>query len=139
MIVLDTSATFELASTGSPEHERLAAVVAALDPPFLLSPFVLNELDYLIRTRLGSDPQRAFLREVAENAFDLCEFSAADVAEALDVIQSYAGLGLSLADASIVVLARRHGTGDLLSFDERDFRAIPGPGGRPFRLLPADL
>ncbi len=42
------------------------------------------------------------------------------------------------ADASIVVLAGRHQTLDILTLDERHFRAISGPRDRPFRLLPAD-
>ena len=49
-----------------------------------------------------------------------------------------ADLGLGLADASIVVLAGRHQTVDVLTLDERHFRAISGPHDRPFRLLPAD-
>jgi predicted nucleic acid-binding protein len=45
---------------------------------------------------------------------------------------------LGLADASIIVLARRYGCHDILTLDERHFRAITGPGGRPFRILPRD-
>jgi hypothetical protein len=41
-------------------------------------------------------------------------------------------------DASRVVLAERHHTLDVLTLDERHFRAITGPGGRPFRILPGD-
>jgi predicted nucleic acid-binding protein len=47
-------------------------------------------------------------------------------------------LGPGLADASIVVLADRYATLDLLTLDERHFRAVRGLGNRPFRLLPAD-
>ena len=39
---------------------------------------------------------------------------------------------------SIVVLAEKHGAIDVLSFDLRHFRAMRGPGGLPFRLLPDD-
>lgn len=110
-----------------------------LDGPFLISPFVAAELDYLLQSRFGAELQLDFLEELAVSAYRLCSFEAADVGEAVDVIKSYADLELSLADASIVVLARRYGTTDLLSADERDFRVITGPAGRPFRLLPADL
>jgi len=47
-------------------------------------------------------------------------------------------LELGIADASIVVLADRYATLDLLTLDERHFRAVQGPGNQPFRLLPAD-
>jgi predicted nucleic acid-binding protein len=45
---------------------------------------------------------------------------------------------MDLADASNVVLANRHDTLDMLTLDERHFRILRGPGGRPFRVLPAD-
>jgi hypothetical protein len=37
------------------------------------------------------------------------------------------------------VESERHQIHDVLTLDERHFRAIDGPGGRPFGLLPADL
>ena len=33
---------------------------------------------------------------------------------------------------------RRYGVTDVLTLDERHFRAIQGARGRPFRILPAD-
>jgi hypothetical protein len=56
----------------------------------------------------------------------------------VEVIGQYRDLELGLADASIVVLAERYGTVEILSLDERHFRALTGPDGRSFRLLPAD-
>jgi hypothetical protein len=53
-------------------------------------------------------------------------------------MERYADLRIGLADASVVVLANRHRTLDLLSTDESHFRALRGTGGRPFRLLPFD-
>jgi predicted nucleic acid-binding protein len=47
-------------------------------------------------------------------------------------------LRVSLAGASNVVLANRHGTLDVLTLDERHFRVLRGLGGRSFRILPAD-
>ena len=54
------------------------------------------------------------------------------------MLDRYVDLQLSLADASIVVLAERHGCSDVLTLDERHFRAVLGPRRRPFRLLPTD-
>ncbi len=54
-------------------------------------------------------------------------------------MRRYKDLRVGLADASIVVLAERHGTPDVLTFDQRHFRAMHGPGGRPFRVLPDDF
>ena len=64
--------------------------------------------------------------------------SGEDVAEAAEVIERFVDFQVGLADASVVVLANRHETLDVLTLDERHFRVLRGPGGRPFRLLPAD-
>lgn len=85
----------------------------------------------------GSREQPALLREISRGAYRLETFDAADVDEARDVFDRYTDLGVSLADASIVVLSRRHGVNDLL-LDERHFRVLRGAGDRRFRLLPAD-
>jgi predicted nucleic acid-binding protein len=112
--------------------------VEELEGPFLLSPFVLAELDYMLGTRHGQAAQMAMLGEVVDGAYELAEFARADVGAAVKVIRRYADLRIGLADASIVVLAERYRTVDVLTFDARHFRAIAGPGGRPFRLLPDD-
>ena len=89
-------------------------------------------------TRVGPGAARRVLGEVARGALSLEPFSAADVERAAAVIDAYADLEIGLADASLVVLAERHAVTDLLTLDERHFRAVRGPGGTAFRLLPAD-
>lgn len=104
----------------------------------MLSPFVLAELDFVLATRIGPSAALSLLAEVARGAYRLESFDAADVAAAHDVIEAYGDLDVGLADASIVVLAHRYGTTDVLTLDQRHFRTLRGPGGRPFRVLPAD-
>jgi predicted nucleic acid-binding protein len=139
LILVDTSAALQLASSTGHRHEDVLRVVEQLDGPFLLSPFVLAELDYLLIERHGQEKQLALLAQVAEGAYELAEFGRADVEATAGVMKAYADLRVGLADASIVVLAERHAAVDVLSFDYRHFRAMRGPGGRPFRLLPDDF
>ena len=103
-----------------------------------MSPFVLAELDYLVRNRLGDVAADRLLDEVSGGAYTLPAIGERDVAEARAVIGRYADLGIGLTDASIVVLARRYDVHDVLTLDERHFRTLRGPRDRPFRLLPAD-
>jgi uncharacterized protein len=138
LILVDTSAALQLASSTGQRHGDVLRVVEQLDGPFLLSPFVLAELDYMLIERHGQEKQLALLAEVVDGAYELAEFAREDVAAACEVMKRYADLRIGLADASIVVLADKHATSDLLSFDHRHFRAMRGPGGRPFRLLPDD-
>lgn len=137
MILLDTSGLIAALDSGERTHARAAASLASATPPRLLSPFVLAELDYLLAARVGHAARTSVLEEVQRGAYQLQAFSGSDVAEALKVMHRHSDLGVSLADASIVVLAARHDARDVLTLDERHFRVLT-VNGRPFRLLPAD-
>ncbi|HSO28284.1 MAG TPA: PIN domain-containing protein [Candidatus Sulfomarinibacteraceae bacterium] len=137
MILVDASGILAALDSGE-RHHRAALEVLKGRGSRLLSPMILAELDYLLAARAGGRAQRAFLQDVADGVYRLEPFTADDVREALTILDQYRDLDLGLADASVVVLARRHDTLDLLTLDERHFRAVLGPGGRPFRILPAD-
>jgi uncharacterized protein len=139
VIVLDTSGLLAAIDSNQRLHEAAREALDDARGPLLISPFVLAELDYLLATRVGNSAELALLGEVERGSYRLEHFSATDVGEARRVIERYADLGLGLADASNVVLAGRYETYDILTLDERHFRPVSGPGGRPFRLLPADL
>ncbi|HVY96832.1 MAG TPA: PIN domain-containing protein [Solirubrobacterales bacterium] len=139
MIVVDTSAVLQLASSTAHRHGDVVRVIERLDGPFLLSPFVLAELDYMLGERHGQRAQLAILGEVVDGAYELAPFGREDVFAAREVMERYGDLRVGLTDASLVVLAERHGTADVLTFDHRNFRAMSGPGGRPFRILPDDF
>ena len=138
MILLDTSGLLAAIDQSQRHHRVAAAALRAAAPPRILSPFVLAELDYLLGTRVTAAAQDAFLEQVESGAYRLAPFDGADVARARIVLDRYRDLRLGIADASIVVLAERHEAHDVLTLDERHFRALRGPGGRPFRLLPSD-
>jgi predicted nucleic acid-binding protein len=75
---------------------------------------------------------------VTRGAYRLELFDSDDLGAARRIMDRYADLRIGLTDASVVVLAQRHRTLDLLCTDLRHFRALRGPGGKPFRLLPHD-
>lgn len=137
MIVVDTSGVLA-ALDGGERHHRAALAALRRHEPRLLSPFVLAELDYLLGARAGGGAQAALLQDVADGVYRLEAFTVEDIREAQGVLDRYSDIDLGLADASIVVLAQRHGIHDVLTLDERHFRAVLGPGDRAFRILPAD-
>jgi predicted nucleic acid-binding protein len=138
VIVLDTSGLLAAIDAAQRDHEGARLALEDDPGPFVLSPFVLAEVDYLLATRVGVDEEIAFLRQVASGAYRLEAFAEEDVAAATRVIERYRDLGLGLADASVVVLAQRSRTTRLLTLDERHFRAVRPLSGRAFRLLPRD-
>ena len=138
MIVLDTGGLYAALDANEALHGRAVAALVDATPPRVLSPFVLAELDYLIAGRVGQRAQMALIDEIARGAYQLESFSSEDVGHARRIMERYADLRVGLADASVVVLANRHRTLELLCTDERHFRVLRGTGGRPFRLRPFD-
>jgi uncharacterized protein len=137
VILLDTSGLLAALDSAQRRHDEAAASLRAATPPLLLSPFVLAELDYLLATRVSEAARMSLLGEIELGAYELQPFAPADIRNATAVIKRHADLGISLADASIVVLAVRHATRDVLTLDERAFRVLDA-NRKPFRLLPAD-
>lgn len=137
-VILDSSGLLAAIDGRQEDHAATREALESALGPFVVSPFVLAELDYMISTRLGQGHELTLLGEVTRGAYHLEPFTQDDLVEAVGVIERYADFGLGLADASNVVLANRHGTLDVLTLDERHFRTLRGPDDRPFRLLPAD-
>jgi predicted nucleic acid-binding protein len=138
LILLDTSGLLAWIDAGQRRHLEVMEAMKAAEGPFLLSPFILAELDYLLATRVGQAAQRAALEEVERGAYRLETFTAIDVSHAHEVIRQYADLEIGLADASIIVLAERHACDTVLTLDERHFRVLRVKG-KPLRLLPSDV
>jgi uncharacterized protein len=138
VIVLDTGGLYAALDANETLHGRAVAALVAAKPPRVVSPFVLAELDYLLASRVGHQAQMALVDEVTRGAYQLDVFASEDIGDAQRVMERYADLRIGLADASVVVLANRHRTLELLCTDERHFRALRGIGGKPFRLLPFD-
>ena len=138
MILLDTSSVLSALFPDQRHHEACATALLGAEPPLILSPFVLAEIDYLITKYADVRAEIGFLNDVASGAYVIAPFGGSDIAQAVGVIDRYRDLDVGLADASIVVLAERYGTIDVLTLDQRHFRSLRTGNGRQFRLLPFD-
>ncbi len=138
MILLDTSGLLSALDDSQRYHDECATLLGEASPPLLLSPFILAELDYLLMRHIGRRAQVALLDEVARGAYQLEPFDASDVARAKEVVEQYADLEIGLADASIVVLAQRHAVTEVLTLDQRHFRAMRIERRKRFKVLPFD-
>lgn len=138
MILLDTSGLLAAMFADQVDHESCVEVLETTTPPLLLSPFVLAELDYLVMRNAGVDAELRLLEDVADGAYDVVEFTRADVADALATARRYRDLEVGIADASVVVLSEKYGTRDVLTLDQQHFRVVVNAQSQPFRILPAD-
>jgi hypothetical protein len=138
VILLDTSGLLSAIDQSQRHHADCAQALRAAKAPLLLSPMVLAELDYLLLRYVGSQAQIALLGEVARGAYQLAPFDTEDIERARQIIVKYNDLQIGISDASLVVLAERHNTADVLTLDERHFRALRFRERRKFRILPFD-
>lgn len=100
---------------------------------------VTAEVDYLLRQHGGPQAARRFLEDVAAGRFRVESLTQTEHGLALALHDRFAALDLGLADLSVAILAFRYRTRRLLTFAERDFRAIIPLQGDTFILLPADV
>jgi hypothetical protein len=138
VIVADASAIFALLDRVDGRHERMRGWFEREKPLFATVPLILAEVDFLASRRGGRGMRAAYLRDVIAGTYRVHWWDGASV-EAARIARQYGDLGVSLADASLVVLASRLQTTEIATFDERHFRAMrPLAGGEAFRLLPLD-
>jgi uncharacterized protein len=139
LILIDTGGLLSALDESQTLHRECVQALALANAPFLLSPFVLAELDYLLMRNIGRAAQAALLEEVARGAYRLEHFDSGDIARANEVMARYDSLDIGLADASIVVLAEKYQVSDVLTLDQRHFRAMRIGARKRFRILPFDL
>jgi uncharacterized protein len=136
LLICDTSGLLAHFNTGDPDHERVRAALESAPGPFVVSPFVLGELDHLVATRGGVAAELAVLAEFTTGAWEVAAFGLSDLVEAIRVLERYRDQDIGLTDASLVVLAERCQTRTLLTLDHRHFDVVRPLQGRRFRLLP---
>jgi predicted nucleic acid-binding protein len=138
LILLDTSALLAALDGDERAHREVLVTLEATSGPRLLPPLALAELDYLLSRRVGLEARLVGLDKLVDPAYRIAPFTDQDLIVARDVMRAFRDLDVGLTDASIVAIALREGVRDVLTLDERHFRVLPGPGGKPFRILPAD-
>lgn len=138
MIVVDTSIIVAYMNAADDHHQVVAGWIDQVEDDLVTTPLIVAEADHLVARRGGARALSTLRVDLAAGAY-LVEWWSGAMAAAVKVAESYAGISLGLADASLVVLAERVGTIDIGTLDERHFRAVrPLTDGQAFRILPAD-
>jgi predicted nucleic acid-binding protein len=138
-IVADSGGIYALYDADDAHHGEVAAAMAKEPGPIIIPVAVLAEIDYLLRAHLGADAEIAFLDDLAEGGYALETLTPEDLLRCRELVEQYRGLDLGLADASVVATAERLHIQQLLTVDQRHFRAVIPANGQPFLLLPFDV
>ena len=137
-LIVDAPPLVALADTADRMHEPVKSLLVSEPGSLVIPAPVTAEVDYLLGVRHGHVARRRFLADLAAGRFVVGCLEGDDHAKVAEIDLAYADLQLGLADCSLVVLAHRHATDRILSFDERHLRAVAPIGGGAFTILPAD-
>ena len=135
-VVADTGALYALVDASDAWHSRVVAWWRSQSRAVVVPITVLPELCYLLQTRIGPAAELAFVQAVAEDEFTVESAEPEDLVRATTLIDQYADLPLGFVDASVVAIAERLGTRDILTTDRRHFSVVRPRHARSFTLLP---
>jgi uncharacterized protein len=136
VLICDTSGLLAYFDVSEKHCAQVSAVIEADPGPFVVSPYVVAELDYLLATRRGVEAELAVLTELSGGAWELPSIEASHLRDVSEVVGRYRDQDIGVADASLVVLAHRYRTDRLLTLDHRHFGVIRTKGATAFTVLP---
>ena len=137
-LILDAAPLVAVADRRDPLRPLIEALLRDEVGELIIPAPITAEVDYLLGQRLGRSARLAFLEDVAAGRFKVAALDATDHGIVVELERRYDDLDAGLADLSAVVMAERHGTRRVLTFDERHFRALRPLRGGHFTLLPGD-
>ena len=137
-LIIDAAPLVALADASEPRRDAILDAIRDEPGSLVIPAPTTAEVDYLLGQRFGGTARRAFIADLAAGRFTVDCLEREDYATLGDLETRYADLELGLADCALIVLAQRHHTTRILSFDERHLRAVVPLDGGTFTLLPTD-
>jgi len=139
-LIVDTSGYLAGSIATHPLRAAVRDLLLSADQPPVVSPLVMAEIDYLVLDRAGVVREMAVVEDLASGAYDIPDVDVDDLRAAHQVIGKHRDLAIGLTDAVNVVLADRFDTNEILTTDQRHFRAITPLSRRyaAFKVLPFD-
>lgn len=135
-VVADTGILYALADRKDSWHERAAGFLSRFRGRLLVPVSVIPETCYLLNSYLGPASERAFVASLAAREVSVENLAPADLARAVELMETYADADIGFVDASLVAVAERLKISRLLTTDRRHFSLIRPAHCRAFTLLP---
>jgi len=137
-LILDAGPVVAMHDRRDSWQARVEALLRAEPDDLVIPAPVSAEIDYLLAERLGERARLAFLEDVAAGRYLVECLDPQDYGPLARLERRYSSITPGLADLSVVVIAARHETDRIVTFDRRDFTTMRrlDTGGR-FTLLPS--
>jgi len=112
------------ADRDEPRHRDCAEVLRAHHGELVITAPVVAETAWMIESRLGPAAEARFLGLVTTGELEVIDLTLDDYARCVELIETYADLGLGLVDASVVTIAERLGITAIATLNHRDFQVV---------------
>lgn len=130
--LLDSGALVALFDPSAAEHQHFRSELRAAGMLLTTWPCATEALHILPRVKMKT----ALMRWIGAGAVSVHEFHAADLPAMADWIEQYSERReMDFADASLVWLANRSGSGRIMTTDVRDFSRYRIAGGKTFEIV----
>jgi hypothetical protein len=132
--IVDTGPLVAYLDASEKQHARVAARLDTFTGRLLTTTAVITEAMHLVATaRRGPALLAEFVAQSGIQVFDFSEPAA--LAEAARRMEKYANIPMDYADATLVLLAERLGTFEILTLDYRGFTVFRSSQGKSFSMV----
>ena len=121
-------------SASDEHHDACVEQLRQIRGPLLTCWPVITEATWLLRAYPRA--LRRLLSSFGGGIFQLLSLDEADLSGIAAILAKYQGLGLQLADASLLHLANRDGIETIFTLDRRDFGVLRLARGKKLRVIP---
>ena len=135
-IALDAGVALSAADRDEPRHGECAEVLLAHRGQLVMAAPVVAETAWMIESRLGPGAEARFLRLVADRHMQVEELGLDDYRRCVELIETYADMGLGLVDAAVITIAERLKITTIATLNRRDFTVVRPRHIDTFELIP---
>lgn len=136
MIVVDTGVLYAAADADDSDHEACARLLRDHRGRLTAPAPVVPECSWQIEHRLGPTAEARFLRLILAEKLKVVDLALPDYARCVELIETYADMGLGLVDASVVTVCEKLAVSTVATLNRRDFTVVRPRHVDTLTLLP---
>jgi uncharacterized protein len=136
VIAIDTGVLLAAADSDDQDHHRCAQLLRDYHGQLAVPASVIVETSWQIERNLGPASEAGFLRLITTGEVEVIDLGLDDYRRCVELIETYADMGLGLVDASVITIAERFGITTIATLNRRDFTVVRPQHVEAFELIP---
>jgi hypothetical protein len=134
-LIVDANVLVAVMNKRDKRHAEMRALLAGRVDRFVVTPYVVAEVTYLLQKYAGAHAEIQFMEAVRDGAFHEEQNTPTDTARIIELMRQFADFPLGAADASIIAIAERLNVRDIATADKH-FHAVKTKGLAYLNILP---